>query len=397
MKFLIQIPQLIYGGAEKVLVNFANDLIVRGHEVEILESYEKGFLKPQFDSRVTFNAICSKEYTKRYYASLEEIKKEKNIKKKAFKCTKLVFSRVVGYRRFAEYLSKKYYKDKKYDVAIKYLEIESPKFMKTAICAKKYVQWYHIDASDKEVKKNTDSMIFWYQKMDAIICVAESARKSFIEAYPQLQSKTHTIYNFFNTKKIKKQATEEFTCSKPKFEAIGLLSVGRMTSQKAYLRFLEVLGKLHKEGYGFQWYILGDGIERKKIEAKILELDLSESVCLEGVIDNPYKYMKNCDLFVLPSEYEGFPTVTVEAKILGCPVLATDVSGIREQLIHGETGWIVDNDESSIYEGLKYLLENPEVRKSLCKNDKIEQICDNEIKYRKLMNILLTEVGIGEK
>ena len=82
MKFLIQIPQLIYGGAEKVLVNFANDLIVRGHEVEILESYEKGFLKPQFDSRVTFNAICSKEYTKRYYASLEEIKKEKNIKKR---------------------------------------------------------------------------------------------------------------------------------------------------------------------------------------------------------------------------------------------------------------------------------------------------------------------------
>ena len=72
-----------------------------------------------------------------------------------------------------------------------------------------------------------------------------------------------------------------------------------MTSQKAYLRFLEVLGKLHKEGYGFQWYILGDGIERKKIEAKILELDLSESVCLEGVIDNPYKYMKNCDLYFL--------------------------------------------------------------------------------------------------
>lgn len=60
MRFLIQIPQLIYGGAEKVLVSFANDLVSRGHEVEILESYEKGFLKPQFDSRVTFNAICSK-------------------------------------------------------------------------------------------------------------------------------------------------------------------------------------------------------------------------------------------------------------------------------------------------------------------------------------------------
>lgn len=388
MKFLIQIPQLIYGGAEKVLVSFANDLVSRGHEVEILESYEKGFLKPQFDSRVTFNAICSKEYTKRYYASLEEIKEEKNILKKARKCMKLAFSKLVGYRRFAEYLSKKYYKDKKYDVAINYLEIESPEFMKTTVCAKKYIQWYHTDVSDKEVKENTDSMIFWYHKMDAIICVAESARKSFIETYPQLKNKTYIIYNFFDAEKIIKQAAEEFIYSKPKSRAIRLLSVGRMTSPKAYLRFLEVLGKLHKEGYDFQWYVLGDGIEKKKIETKMQELDLSEYVWLEGLSDNPYKYMKNCDLFVLPSEYEGFPTVTVEAKILGCPVLATDVSGIREQIIHGKTGWIVNNDENSIYKGLKYLLEHPEERKKLCVNNGIEQICDNDIKYRKLMEII---------
>lgn len=391
MKFLVQIPQLIYGGAEKVLVSFANDLVSRGHEVEILESYEKGFLKPQFDSRVTFNAICSKEYIKRYYASLKDIKKEKNILKKVYKSMKLLFSKIVGYRRFAEYLSKKYYKDKKYDVAINYLEIESPKFLKNAISAGKYIQWYHIDVSDKEVKKNTDSMILWYQKMDAIICVAESARKSFIAAYPQLESKTYTIYNFFSTKKIIKQAMEKFTYSKPESRAIRLLSVGRMTPQKAYLRFLDVLGKLHKKGYNFQWYVLGDGIEKKKIETKILELDLSEYVCLEGLTDNPYKYMKNCDLFVLPSEYEGFPTVTIEAKILKCPVLATDVSGIREQIIHGKTGWIVNNDENSIYEGLKYLLEHPEERKKLCANDGIEYICDNDIKYKQLMKILESE------
>lgn len=388
MKFLVQIPQLIYGGAEKVLVSFANDLVSRGHEVEILESYEKGFLKPQFDSRVTFNAICSKEYTKRYYASLKDIKKEKNILKKVCKSMKLVFSKIVGYRRFAEYLSKKYYKDKKYDVAINYLEIESPKFLKNAISAGKYIQWYHTDVSDKVAKKNTDSMILWYQKMDAIICVAEFARKSFVETYPQLKNKTYTIYNFFDTKKIIKQAMEEFTYLKSKSRDVRLLSVGRMTSQKAYLRFLDVLGKLHKEGYDFQWYVLGDGIEKKKIETQILELDLSEYVWLEGLSDNPYKYMKNCDLFVLPSEYEGFPTVTVEAKILKCPVLATDVSGIREQIIHGKTGWIVNNDENSIYEGLKYLLEHPEERKKLCVNDGIKDICENDIKYRKLMEII---------
>lgn len=79
MKFLIQIPQLIFAGAEKVLVSFANDLVSRGHEVEILESYDRGYLKPQFDSRVTFHCICSNEYTKKYYASLEDIHEEKKL------------------------------------------------------------------------------------------------------------------------------------------------------------------------------------------------------------------------------------------------------------------------------------------------------------------------------
>ena len=67
MKFLIQIPQLIFGGAEKVLVSFANELAAHGHDVTILETYEKGYLKPQFDSRVRFDAICSKAYTEKYY------------------------------------------------------------------------------------------------------------------------------------------------------------------------------------------------------------------------------------------------------------------------------------------------------------------------------------------
>ena len=107
MRFLIQIPQLIYGGAEKVLVNFADELVSRGHDVTVLEIYEKGFLKPQFDSRVHFDAICSREYTEKYYASLSDIKAEKAFAKKLRKCCKLAFSKLVGYRRFAEKLAAK--------------------------------------------------------------------------------------------------------------------------------------------------------------------------------------------------------------------------------------------------------------------------------------------------
>ena len=135
--------------------------------------------------------------------------------------------------------------------------------------------------------------------------------------------------------------------------------------------------------------MLGDGGEREQIEAKIKELRLDDYVFLEGLTDNPYKYMKHCDLFVLPSGWEGFPTVTVEAKILNCAVLATDVSGIREQMEHGKTGWIVENTEDGIYDGVKYLLEHPEVVKEIRADDGIEKICDSEYKYQQLKMLFM--------
>lgn len=384
MKFLIQIPQLIYAGAEKVLVNFANDLVARGHEVEILESYDRGYLKPQFDSRVKFHCICSKEYTAKYYASLDEIRRPQNLAQRLMKCGKLLFSKIVGYRRFAEQLAKKYYADKKYDVAINYLEIESPIFLLNSIHAKRYLQWYHIDVANLENPENTDAMIPVYEKMDAIICVAESARQSFVNRYPQLADKTHVIYNFYDVNTILEKSKEPFKYPSSRPGVPILLSVGRMTEQKKYLRFLNVLNRLNKEGVAFQWYILGVGEQREQIETRVKELNLENCVFLEGLTDNPYKYMKHCDLFVLPSGWEGFPTVMVEAKILNCAVLATDVSGIREQLEHGKTGWIVENDEEAIYHGLKAVLSDKDLLNQLKSNEGIDKIVDNEIKYAQL-------------
>jgi len=384
MKFLIQIPQLIYGGAEKVLVSFANDLVKRGHDVEILESYEKGLLKHQFDPRVRFYAICSKEYTQKYYASLAEIRETKGLGKLPKLC-KLAFSKIVGYRKFAEKLAAKYYSDKEYDAAINYLEIESPAFLRENIRAKTYIQWYHIDVANMADPEETDRMIPDYEKMDAIICVAESARKSFVDRYPQLADKTHVIYNFFDVDDILARGNEPFSYEDDRFV---MLSVGRMTPQKQYLRFLNVLARLKADGFSFVWHVLGTGYEYDAITARIRELDLEDCVCLDGVTDNPYKYMKNCDLFVLPSGWEGFPTVTVEAKILGCAVLATDVSGIREQIIHGESGWICENTEDGIYEGVHNCIQNIALLKHLKKNDDMKLIWDNEDKFQKVHGII---------
>lgn len=379
MKILIYIPQLIFGGAEKVLVSFANDLVSRGHQVEVLELYEKGLLKPQFDSRVTFDAICSNAYTEKYYASLDQVRKNPLL------VGKLLFSKLVGYRRFAEKLAAKRYAGREFDAAINYLEIESPQFLLDHVKANRYIQWYHTDVAQTDNPGDSDAMAGIWSKMDAIVCVSRDGHRHFCERYPALSAKTHLIYNFFDQNAIIEKGSVPFSFSGlPPW----LLSVGRLTSPKQYPRFLDVLACLRDEGFSFSWHVLGTGAQLDEIEAKIRDLNLQDRVFLHGVTDNPYKYMKNCDLFVLPSGWEGFPTVTVEAKILGCPVLATDVAGIREQLRHGETGWIVDNNEQAIYEGLKHLLQKPDLLKSLSSNQGMDAVCRSEHKYAAFLKLI---------
>lgn len=384
MKILFFIPQLVVAGAEKALVNFANELVSRGHQVEVLELYERGLLKPQFDERVSFDAICNDEYTEKYYASLAQIKAAGSLKEKVVCIGKQIFSKIVGYRRFAEKLAAKRYAGKEYDVAVNYLETESPEFLLNYVRARKCLQWIHIDVANLEDPTELDGFLSAWDKVDGIVCVSQKAIDSFVSRYPALKDKTRLIYNFYNQREILRKAQEPVIL---KGERPILLSVGRMTEQKKYLRFLDVLARLRDEGYAFSWHVLGDGAQRQEIEHKIRQLQLEDRVFLYGVKENPYKYMKNCDLFVLPSGWEGFPTVTVEAKILGCPVLATDVAGIREQLRHGETGWIVENSEDGIYKGLKSLLQDSKQRNCLCDNNAVIQMLDNQRQYQHFLKM----------
>lgn len=383
MRFLIHIPQLIYGGAEKVLVNFANCLVDNGHYVEILETYEKGYLKPQFNEKVVFNAICSNEYTNKYYSSLSDIKSEKRFIKNITNCFKLIFSKIVGYRRFAEKLCAKYYSDKKFDVAINYLEIESPDFILNHIVADKCLQWIHTDVS-MYPRENFDRFYNGYFKMDNIICVSNTAKESFCKLYPQLSEKVSVIYNFFDVEDIIKKSKESIDFENEQFT---LLSIGRLIEAKAYPRAINIVKKLVDEGYEFKWYIIGEGADRPVIEELIDKYNLQNIVILLGIKDNPYPYIKKCDLFFLPSLYEGFPTVTIEAKILNKPVLATDVSGIREQIVDGKHGIVAHNDEESIYTSLKYLLDNQALVQQLSDNSDMERVLNNNTKYEKFLNL----------
>ena len=114
-------------------------------------------------------------------------------------------------------------------------------------------------------------------------------------------------------------------------------------------------------------YILGEGSERPRLEKLIQDLGLHPVVRLLGFQPNPYATMRQADVFVLSSDYEGFGNVIVEAMALGVPVIATDCPyGPREILAGGKYGVLVPpGDEQALADAILSLLRDPDARRRL--------------------------------
>ena len=91
---------------------------------------------------------------------------------------------------------------------------------------------------------------------------------------------------------------------------------------------------------------------------QIRKNDLSDCIFLHGYDSNPYRYLKNADLFLLPSRNEAAGLVIDEARSLGVPVLSTRTVAAEETLSFHDCGWVCENSEDGIYTGMKDLLES---------------------------------------
>ena len=133
-----------------------------------------------------------------------------------------------------------------------------------------------------------------------------------------------------------------------------------------------------------RWYVVGDGSESdKELVRKEIDEDKTIDFVFLGIQENPYVYMKQCDIYVQPSRFEGYCTTTNEARIVGCPIVMTDVSGAREQLANGVNGYIVKGEDDLI-NAIEQLIQYPDLRKEL--KNHIKQVnCDTRMEINKLL------------
>ena len=194
--------------------------------------------------------------------------------------------------------------------------------------------------------------------------VSDEVRSHFLVVYPECSSKTEIFYNLIDQEGDRKRAEEEGGFQDT-YQGMRLLTVGRLTYQKAYDITVEAMKLLKDAGLRARWYVLGEGDQRSMLEKKIASLGLKEDFVLLGAVANPYPYYAQADLYIHATRFEGKSIAIQEAQTLGRAVIASDCNGNREQIIDGEDGILCELTPQAIADSIADLLKDHEKRKRL--------------------------------
>lgn len=250
-----------------------------------------------------------------------------------------------------------------YDLAISFLTPHY--FVAEKVRAKKKIAWIHTDY--KKVQINIPSETVMWGKYDYIASISEEVSKSFLEVCPSLRSKLILIENILPERLIKRQAMElDVTKKMPVIEdGFRFLSIGRYCTAKNFDNVPAICSCLLKKGFKVKWYIIGFGGDEELIRQKIAAAKMEEYVILLGKKENPYPYIKACDLYVQPSRYEGKSVTVREAQMFAKPVVITAYPTSGSQLEDGVDGVVVPMDNGGCADGIAKLLDDPKKMQSL--------------------------------
>ncbi len=269
-----------------------------------------------------------------------------------------------------------------YDIAVAYLEGGAAYYVDKHVKAKKKVGFIHIDYSQAGYTRKLDKNC--YDGFHNIFTVSDEVKNHFLEVYPEYKEKTDIFHNMMNQEKIRRMA-KETGGFEDDYKGKRILTVGRLTPQKAYEVSIEAMKLLQQEGHMVRWYVLGEGEMRKSLEQQIARNGLQEEFLLLGAKDNPYPYMAQTDLYVHCTRFEGKSIAIQEAQTLGCAILVSDCNGNREQVEHGVDGWMCNLTPEDIKNAIVTLLQDEKTTERI-KQGAVKKIPSQKCDLDKLLS-----------
>ena len=339
-KLIFGITSLSIGGAERVLVDIANKLQSK-YDITIFTLYGNG----EFEKELNKN-IKIINYYKGSYESLPKYKK-RLFPLYILKCGKQIYKKYI---------------EGNFDVQIAFLEGPITRIFQNGTKTKKIV-WIHNDiskvfGSDNKAKLKLKIDKKSYSKYDKIVFVSNHNKEDFNSFYKDdsFIEKEEVVYNYIDKDRIIKLSNVEIGQNEINSETPSIITVSRLVKQKALERLINVHKRLIEEKINHKMYIIGDGPEKENLKKLIKDKKVEETFILIGKKENPYPYMKKADYIALLSYFEGYPMCLEEAKVLGKKIIITDTAS-KEVVSNYNKKIILDNNEQSIYEGLKHILK----------------------------------------
>lgn len=251
---------------------------------------------------------------------------------------------------------------KKYDLAIAFIEGASAYYVADKVSASVKAAFFHTDYHKAGYSRRLDHGC--YSRFQAIFCVSQEAREAFLSEYPELEDRVHVFRNIIDPADIieKSKAGEGFNDG---FDGMRIISMGRLVKLKRYDIAIEAAGILKERGYKLRWYVLGEGEERSFLENEIKKRGLEEDFFLFGTVRNPYPYLRESQIYLQCSSYEGFSIAVREAKILGLAIVLSHSVGIGDLITDGADGIYVDAKPLNVADGVERLITNPDLLRRL--------------------------------
>lgn len=328
-KININMPKLSIGGMEKALIDLLNNSNwPKNYDLNLLIGY------------VTDNKL------------LELLPKEVHVNLLWKHKWNILAKVVVGIKLFLRLLF-----PKKYYASISYAYQHGILAKITRRESNKNIIFIHGDISKrpKEDLERLQSNVE-YEKFANIVCVSNTVKDGIKKLYPNYKGNIVVANNYIDYDNILKNSKEKVLDLK-KEKKTTFLSVARHDEKpKQLARIIEATKKLNAEGFEFRVVFVGDGPDHQ------LYLDLKDKYNLSNLIIlgskiNPYPYFKLADALVFSSKHEGYGLVLNEARILGLPIITTDVADAAMITKEGY-GILCDNSSEGVYEGMKKFLQN---------------------------------------
>ena len=211
----------------------------------------------------------------------------------------------------------------------------------TVMASRKSICFSWIHCNPIMLKKSSCFILYRYLlRKCKIICICKEQKELLLNAIDGIEpSNVYISYNPIDKKQIIEEASKELL-----IHSHFILMVSRMDLRsKAFYTLIDAYGALPVMIQNtYPLYLIGDGPDRQKIETYINKKNLADRIFIYGKDDNPYRWMKRCELFIFSSKNEGLPTVILEAMACGALVISTDCpTGPIEILQNGKCGILV--------------------------------------------------------